>query len=237
MSTPPVGLAGRVEDHQLGAFAQARPELVEVEAELVLLAQRNEDGPPADEVDHRLVDREAGFGISTSSPSSTSARMAKNMIGFPPGVTTTCSGRTSMPRLRATSSAMASRKLRDTGGRGVVRVPVAQRLAPGLDDVGRRIEVGLADLEVDDLASPPPEPSPSPGPRRPSRFPDAPSASPASHRPPLARDQASPALHHTSTAAGAMNVRFGKLRPSLSWRVPLVAYILRRCYRYVTEGV
>jgi hypothetical protein len=35
--------------------------------------------------------------------------MVKNMIGFPPGVTTTCAGSTVIPRLRATSSAMAAR--------------------------------------------------------------------------------------------------------------------------------
>jgi hypothetical protein len=35
--------------------------------------------------------------------------MTKNMIGLPPGVTTTCAGSTGIPRVCATSSAIACR--------------------------------------------------------------------------------------------------------------------------------
>src|SRR5437867_488312 len=44
-------------------------------------------------------------------------------------------------------------KYRQAGRRAVVRVSVAKRLRPGLDDVRRRREIRLTDLEVDD---PPP---------------------------------------------------------------------------------
>ena len=73
------------------------------------------------------------------------------MIGLPPGVTTTWAGSTAIPRGCATSAAIASRSSRDARGRGVVGLAVAQRPAPGLDHVLRRVEVGLADLQVDDL--------------------------------------------------------------------------------------
>ncbi len=45
----------------------------------------------------------------TSSPSSISASMVKNMIGLPPGTTTTSSGDTCTPRVRLTYSAMVWR--------------------------------------------------------------------------------------------------------------------------------
>ena len=38
----------------------------------------------------------------------------------------------------------------DAGSGAVVRLTIAQRLGGCLDDMGRRVEVGLADFEVDD---------------------------------------------------------------------------------------
>ena len=38
----------------------------------------------------------------------------------------------------------------NAGGRAVMRLPITERLRRRLDDVRRSVEVGLADLEVDD---------------------------------------------------------------------------------------
>ena len=45
----------------------------------------------------------------TSSPSPINAMIVKNMIGLAPGVTTTSSGETAMPRVSPTCLAIASR--------------------------------------------------------------------------------------------------------------------------------
>ena len=49
----------RVDDDELGPRRDQRRQLVRVEAEVVLLADRAGDGLAADEAGHRLVDREA----------------------------------------------------------------------------------------------------------------------------------------------------------------------------------
>ena len=41
---------------------------------------------------------------------------------------------------------------RDAGRVGIAVLAVAQRLDGGLDDMGRRFEIGLADAEIDDVA-------------------------------------------------------------------------------------
>ena len=41
---------------------------------------------------------------------------------------------------------------RDSGRVGIAVLAVAQRLDGGLDDMGRRFEIGLADAEIDDVA-------------------------------------------------------------------------------------
>ena len=50
-----------------------------------------------------------GFGWTTSSPRLTSAMIVKNMIGFAPGVTTTSSGVTGVPRVAVMCRAIAAR--------------------------------------------------------------------------------------------------------------------------------
>ena len=41
---------------------------------------------------------------------------------------------------------------KDSGRIGIAVLAVAQRLDGGLDDMGRRFEIGLADAEIDDVA-------------------------------------------------------------------------------------
>src|SRR5918995_935717 len=142
-----------VEDHQPGAFAEARTELVEVEAEPVLLAQRYEDGSPADEVHHRLVDRERRVGqkhlvtlLHERQDGEEHYRLSarRDYYLFGTDIYT--------PATRHINGDSLA-QLWNTGGGCVVGVPVAQSFATGLDDMLRRIEVGFADLEVDDLTA------------------------------------------------------------------------------------
>ena len=90
----------------------------------------------------------------TSSPSSTSARIVKNMIGLPPGTTTTCSGppvdrRASRMTYSAITWRNSGRRLR----RAVVRLALASASMPASTDVRRGVEVGFADLQVDHAAA------------------------------------------------------------------------------------
>ena len=59
VSTPPVGLCGELKMISFVRGVTRRDELVRVEAEVVLLAERDRHGRRADEARHRLVDREA----------------------------------------------------------------------------------------------------------------------------------------------------------------------------------
>ena len=77
--------------------------------------------------------------------------MGKKMIGLPPGTTETCSGPTRMPRVRLTYAAIASRSSGRPCGGAVVRPALVERLLGGFHDVARGGEIGLADLQVDDV--------------------------------------------------------------------------------------
>ena len=91
-----------------------------------------------------------GSGYMISAPGAPNIRMEKNMVGLPPGQMTMVSGCTSTPwrRLQVARDRLAQRQ--DALRRRVAVMAVAQRLDGGLDDVGRRLEVRLADAEVDD---------------------------------------------------------------------------------------
>ena len=92
-----------------------------------------------------------GFGWITSSPGFTSAMITKYMMGLAPGVTTTSSVATGMlaGALHVLDDGLP--QLGEARGRPVVGRPAVERPLGRLADVGRRVEVGLADLEVDDL--------------------------------------------------------------------------------------
>ena len=73
------------------------------------------------------------------------------MIGLAPGVTTTFSGSVLMPRTSRLLRAMASRNSGNPAVGAVVGEPVADGRHPRFDDVARRVKVGFADFQVDDL--------------------------------------------------------------------------------------
>ncbi len=79
--------------------------------------------------------------------------MTKYMIGLPPGTTQTFGAVTSMPRVRGDVLRDRVAALRQPRCRTVAGPAVVERLFGRLLDVRRRREVGLPDLEVDDVAA------------------------------------------------------------------------------------
>ena len=75
--------------------------------------------------------------------------MVKNIMGLAPGVMTTLSAGDRYSARCRDLCCYALPHLRQSRRRSVVRVAVREGVAAGLDDVRRRIEVGLADLQMD----------------------------------------------------------------------------------------
>ena len=73
------------------------------------------------------------------------------MIGLPPGTTQTFSAPTVMPRVREMYAAIASRSSGKPGVGPYFGPAFVERAFARLDDVRRRGEVGLADLQVNDV--------------------------------------------------------------------------------------
>ena len=142
----------RIDDDQLGAVGHQRVEFVRVEAEVLLLAQMQRNRGRTGEVDHRLVDREAGVRVDhlvaradQRQDDEEHDRLAAGRDDDPL--------RTDVDAARA-ADVVGNRlaQLGNSGGRGVVRLSGPQRLDARLDDVRRRVEVGFADLQMDDAA-------------------------------------------------------------------------------------
>ena len=77
--------------------------------------------------------------------------ITKYMMGLAPGVTTISSGATGMLRVAAYVLGDRLAQLGQPGGGAVVRGAVVEGPLGRFADVGGRVEVRLADLEVDDL--------------------------------------------------------------------------------------
>ena len=75
------------------------------------------------------------------------------MIGLAPGVTTTLAGSTWKPRRCVESFGDRLAQHGQAERRAVVGPAVVERLLGRVADVHRRVEVGLADLEVDDVVT------------------------------------------------------------------------------------
>ncbi len=143
----------RVDDDELGLFGDERGKLSRIEAELAVLAQRRRDGGCADELSHGLVDREAGVRADdlvalvhqredAEEEDRLRARGDDDLGGLVVG-----------PAGVIEILCVALPSLRQPRRRAVAGEAVLHRLVCGIDDVVRRLEVGLADLEVDDIAA------------------------------------------------------------------------------------
>ncbi len=140
---------GRVQDHEPCARAEALGQVVRGEREPALLDQRQRHRRRACEADDRLVDREPGVRVDDLVAGLAGGEHAEEQEGLRP--------RGDQHAARVDGHAAMRRQVRrarlaqlgQPGRRAVVGVAVAQRAHAGLDDVLRRPEVGLADLEVD----------------------------------------------------------------------------------------
>jgi len=149
----PRRILGRVQDDQPGAVADQGAELVGVEAEIPLLAQGQRHRRGTHEVDHRFVDGETRVGVDHliaglcqgqegEEHDRLGARCDHHVFG--PGVDAPALGDVAGDGLAQGG---------DAGGRRVVGVALAQGTHGSLDDVGRRVEIRLADFQVDDVSS------------------------------------------------------------------------------------
>jgi len=76
------------------------------------------------------------------------------MTGLPPGTTTTSSGRNRNAARPTDVARYSLAELRQSGRRPVVRPSLAEGADGGIHDVAGRIEVRLADFQVDDALCP-----------------------------------------------------------------------------------
>ena len=147
----PAGRVGRrVEDEQPRPWRDQLLELVEVDPEVVLLADRQADRRAAAEARHRLVDREARVREDDLDARLDQRfdRVEHDRLG----------ARRDDHAVRRGGEALAGGGIRgdrlaqrgQPERRPVVGPAVVERPLRRFADVGRRVEIGLADLEVDD---------------------------------------------------------------------------------------
>ena len=143
----------RIQDDELRAVVNQPGEFVDVEPEIHLLAQLDRHRFRAEEVDHRLVNRESGIGVDDLVPFFDQREDGEEDDGLAAGDNDHFFGcRCYAARLtHILSDRLAQR--RHPGGRPVVGEALVQGIARRLDDVARGIEIGLPDLEMDDVAA------------------------------------------------------------------------------------
>ena len=144
----------RVEDEQPRARRDQRGDLLDVHPEVVRLAQRRGDRRASDVARHRLVDREARVRVDDLVAIVDQREHGVEHDRLRAGRDDHLLGRglDPLPALHVGHDRLAQR--RDAGGGRVVRrALVQQRPGRGLGDVARRVEVGLADLQVDHVAA------------------------------------------------------------------------------------
>ena len=79
--------------------------------------------------------------------------MLKNMMGLPPGTTTTSSGRDLDVAAGGDFIGNGLPQLGQARRRPVMRVAVMQGVAGRFDDVRRSVEIGLADFQVNNVSA------------------------------------------------------------------------------------
>ena len=146
-------VVGAVEDDHLRAIGHQVPQLVEVRLEVVALAERKGHATRTREIDHRGVDGKAGVrvdrfiarveqGEQCVEHDWLRARRDDDLRRI---------DGEAAPRPQICGDRVA--ELDDTGGWRVVRLAPLERRDAGRDHRGRRVEVRLADLQMDDVAA------------------------------------------------------------------------------------
>ncbi len=141
----------RVQDDQPGAVGDQRGEFFDVEAKIALLAQRNRNRAPADILDHRLVDGEAGIGIDDFVSLIDEGEDGMENDGLSAGNDDHFLARNRDIASAADVVGNGLAQVRQAGGGTVVSPSLVEGVDSGFDDIGRRVEVGLADFQVNDL--------------------------------------------------------------------------------------
>ena len=141
----------RVEDDEAGAVAEQRVELVGVEAEPPLLAQRQRHRRRTGEADGRLVDREARVGVDHLVTRPGGGEDGEEEERLRTGRDENALGIDGQAARRGDRRRRGLPQHRQPGRLAVMRLARPDRRDPCLRDMLRRLEVGLADLEVDDV--------------------------------------------------------------------------------------
>src|SRR5215203_3549547 len=151
VSTPPVGLAGELRITSL--VRSLRPALNSSRSKRNPFSWRRgtKTGPPADEIHHRLVDRERRVGQQHLVTLLDERQDGEEHYRLPARRDDYLFGADVYSPATRDINGYSLAQLWNTGGGSVVGMSVAQGIATGLHYVGRRIEVGFADLEMDDL--------------------------------------------------------------------------------------
>ncbi len=147
------GIVRRIDDDQARAAGDETAQFAHVGPELALLAQRQRHRPRAHELDHGLINGKAGIGEDHLV-----ARIGQREHGeeddrFAARDHHHFVGRNMHAARRGDLARDGLAQFRHSGRRVVVRVAVMQCIHGGIDDVRRRIEIGFADLQVDDVST------------------------------------------------------------------------------------
>ena len=146
-------VVGTVEDEHLGPRIHEPAELVDIGLEAVLLPKRKRHAARPGEIDHRRVDGEAGVGID---------RLVAILEESQQGVEhdrLRARGDDHLPRIGSDAAPLLQIKrdrftqLDHARRLGVMGLASFERRDTGRDDRRRRVEVRLADLQVNDVAS------------------------------------------------------------------------------------
>ena len=148
---PAGGIMGRVQDDELGAVGDERGQFVHVQAEVHLLAQADGHRLGPQEADHGLVDGEAGIGIDDLILFFHQRQHGEENDGLAAGDNDHLVGGDGDVPGGGDVLGDGLAQLRQPGRGPVVGPALVQGLGGGLDHVGGGVEVGLADLQVDDV--------------------------------------------------------------------------------------
>ena len=149
--TPPVGFWGEFRYDEFGAIGDQRGQFVDVEREIALLAQLNRNRPPADIVDHRLINREAGIGIDDFIPFVNQRQYREENDWLTAGNNHHFLGRDLDPAGAAYVFGDGLAKFGQSRGGAIMRPTFVQSVDGGFDYVRGSVEIGLADFQVDDV--------------------------------------------------------------------------------------
>ena len=148
----PTGVVRRVEHQQLCSLGDEGGHLVGVHSEFVLFSKRHSDRFGPGERGDRFVHREAGIRIEDFVALPTQRHDGEEHDGLGSGGDHDTVGRIAPSAGPAEELPDGLSHLGQARSCHIVGEPCSERVGCSIDDVRGRIEVGLADLQMDDLA-------------------------------------------------------------------------------------